>query len=86
MNPCSKCGNEPQLEVDAESTAFLTCPCGRRDLYIFWNNANPLPEIDEVVELADKLAECYELLDEVARSHYAISPLCAELLKKHRGN
>ena len=87
MNPCSKCGNEPQLEVDAESTAFLTCTCGKRDLYIFWNSANPIPEPDPLAIAHEQLAECYELLETVAMSSFVdwdIRESAKALLAKHR--
>jgi len=99
INPCTSiggCGSQDTHVSQMQNGLFragckncFTCTLmyiNAIDAAAEWNNANPLPEIDEVTELADKLAECYELLDEVARSHYAISPLCAELLKKHRGN
>lgn len=87
MNPCSKCGNDPQLEVDAESTAFLTCPCGQRDLYSLWNKANPISEPDPLSIAHEQLAECYDLLDGIVARHVAgndIVILANDLLAKHR--
>jgi len=89
MNPCSKCGNEPQLEVNSNNIAFMQCQgCKRVDYYTTWNTSNPLPEVDEVAELADKLAECYAFLEDIVPTMQLadIRIWAKHLLAKHRGN
>lgn len=90
-NPCSKCGTEPQLNVDSSSVAFLLCQnCNNADYYALWNINNPIHEPDPLAIAHEQLAECYELLDQILISScgcwdsLAIRESAKALLVKYR--
>lgn len=87
MNPCSKCGAEPQLEVNSNNTAFMYCGnCDYIYLYNYWNDNNPIPEPDPLAIAHEQLAECYELLEQIylMMIPYSTKTAIKELLAKHR--
>lgn len=91
MNPCSKCGIEPLLDIDYDNFATLVCQgCGNVWKYNAWNDNNPIPEPDPLAIVRAQLAECYTLLNFIAESPYSaiddidFQAMARDLVAKHR--